>query len=129
MNRILLILSGLFISVVVVVGSAQSRNEQIAESKPAPAPTEAPKPREWYVAKLNNDACMRSRAPADTIRMIQESGFKATTRDFTNSSGDLYKVEVSYVDVDVATTYTYFGSEKDCLASLPVNQPIAARYQ
>jgi len=85
--------------------------------------------RTWYVATLNHDTCKAGMSPADRIRMIQDSGVSAHTRDFTSAAGDLYKVEVSSSDGEEETVYTYFRSRSDCLASLPTNQPIAAKYE
>ena len=61
--------------------------------------------------------------------MIQESGRRAKTKDFADSQGSLAKVEVSEVEGDVETVYTYFQNQSMCEASLPVNQPISTKYE
>jgi hypothetical protein len=90
----------------------------------------APAKRAWYVAKLNFDSCMPSMSPADRIRQIQDAGFNAKTRDVTSASGSLISVEVSYEDGNgEQQLWTYYRSERDCLASLPKNHTVAPKYE
>jgi len=88
----------------------------------------ADKPK-WYAADVNDTKCFASRSPAERIRMIQESGRKARTKDFADSQGALARVEVSEVEADREITYTYFRSKSECERSLPVNQAIPTKYE
>lgn len=80
--------------------------------------------KEWFTAKINNRDCALSESPADRIRKIQEAGSKADVTDLPNGA-----VRVGYFLKDTFFYYTYYRREDQCVASLPISQPISSKYE
>jgi len=113
------------------VVSPQDAAAQIAQADQADqTPTPTPPASQWWVATLNHDSCNIDGSPADQIRELQGAGEDAQTSDTTDAYGRLVKVEVSYeADNGKEIYWTFFRSQQDCLASLPVNHPVSSEYE
>lgn len=75
----------------------------------------------WYIADVNFTKCFESKnSPADKIRMIQDYGTSAITKDLPNGG-----VEVG----DNSTYWTYFKTLEACTASLPRSKPVPSKYE
>lgn len=79
----------------------------------------------WYTFDVNHAKCFASpQSPADRMREIQASGFKAITNDISADA-----VEVGQ-DTSHGFEYsTYFRTMGSCVAALPKSQPIPFRYE
>ena len=79
----------------------------------------------WFTADLNSTNCFLSGSPADRIRMIQDAGYRAETRDKADGV-----VEVGYRQDDSNFRYwTYYRSQQRCVSDLPRAQPIPGKYE
>lgn len=101
-----------------------SPQAQTPAAQPESATASPPAP-QWYAADVNFTRCIRSRSPADRIRMIQEYGKSPRVTDLQNGAVEVAE-QTTTSDEQV---WTYYPSEEACTAALPRSQPIPSRYR
>jgi hypothetical protein len=99
-------------------------------SAPASSAANEESPHEWYAADSDFAHCHRSRAPAERIQTIKESGYDPVVNEGTASDGAM-KVEVGAPNPDgLSTTYvTYYRSLTGCEQALQERNSAPTRYQ
>jgi hypothetical protein len=79
----------------------------------------------WFAPDLNFTRCIRSRSPADRIRMIQSHGSVAKVKDLADGAVEVAEGSGS----DQEQVWTYYRGEAACTASLPRSQPTPKKYE
>lgn len=108
------------------------------DTTPPPAPIQAHTPAmqqpsgtpsssggQWYAADVNSTRCLRSRSPAERIRMIQENGNYPKITDLPNGAVEVAEQTKTYEE----QVWKYYPNEEACVAALPRSQNIPSRYK
>jgi len=103
-------------------GSAAPLNQSEVASAPAA--------KVWYSPDSGFTECFESHGPAAKIESLNNGANQPHTRDFTDGSGELMKVEVIVDDVDTQHVWTYFRNRSQCEAEeIHANQNLADKYR
>ena len=91
-------------------------NPQDSVEKPAITSTKVTSKKSTWWAHGSIGKCIESAGPSSIIDMYKESGDAPETRDYTDASGNLYKVDVlMQVDAFTNSIYTFYKSQEDCV--------------
>ncbi|MDO3549717.1 hypothetical protein [Ralstonia pseudosolanacearum] len=105
---------------------------QAAEVPARPTEEVRQGPRQWYSPNVNFSACILStKGPAGRIEELEGGPNQTNVQEFKNIAGNLYKVEVSKIDLSGDEhVWTYYLSQEACVAEkVQDTQALANKYR